>query len=132
MCGRFLNRIPLAETARIFSTKNALPNWPPRYNLAPTQGLLAVRFNPETRERTLDVLRWGLIPFWAKDAKVGYSFINARAEGIDTKPSFRDAFKSRRYIIPTDGFYEWETYDRLANEVERMLSHGLGKRDTKG
>ena len=62
MCGRFLNRTPASETARIFNPKGAMPNWPPRYNLAPRQGALAVRFNAETKERTLDVLRWGLIP----------------------------------------------------------------------
>jgi putative SOS response-associated peptidase YedK len=55
MCGRFLNRTPASETARIFGTKNALLNWPPRYNIAPTDGVLAVRFNRETRERSLDV-----------------------------------------------------------------------------
>jgi len=62
MCGRFLNRRPIHETAGIFGTKNALPNWRPRYTLAPTDGPLAVRFNPETRKRSLDVLRWGLMP----------------------------------------------------------------------
>jgi putative SOS response-associated peptidase YedK len=108
MCGRFLNRTPASETARVFGTANALPNYPPRYNLAPTQPALVVRFNPETRERSLDPLRWGLIPFWAKDAKIGYSTINAKAETIAEKPAFRDAFKSRRCIIPADGFYEWQ------------------------
>jgi putative SOS response-associated peptidase YedK len=61
MCGRFLNRIPAAETARIFGTTNPVPNYPARYNVAPTQDVLAVRFNPKTHERSLDVLRWGLV-----------------------------------------------------------------------
>lgn len=68
-CGRFRDRTPASETTRIFGTKNAVPNWPPRYNIAPTDGVLTVLFNREKQERSLDVLRRGLIPFWAKDAK---------------------------------------------------------------
>src|ERR1700733_11739745 len=124
MCGRFLNRTPAAETACIFGTKNALPNWPPRYNLAPTDGALAVRFNPETHERSLDVLRWGLIPFWSKDKKIGYSLINARAEGIDTKPSFREAFEQRRCLIPADGFYEWKKLDAKTKQPYAIMPIG--------
>jgi putative SOS response-associated peptidase YedK len=124
MCGRFLNRTPASETARIFGTKNAVPNWPPRYNLAPTDGALAVRFNPETRERSLDVLRWGLIPFWSKDKKIGYSLINARAEGIDTKPSFREAFEQRRCLIPADGFYEWKKLDAKTKQPYAIMPIG--------
>jgi putative SOS response-associated peptidase YedK len=108
MCGRFLNRTPASETAHIFGTKNALPNYPARYNIAPTQGVLTVRFNPETRERSLDILRWGLVPHWAKDLSFGSRCINARAETIASTPAFRDAFKSRRCIIPASGFYEWK------------------------
>ena len=78
MCGRFLNRIPAAETARLFGTTNALPNYPARFNIAPTQGVLTVRFNPETHERSLDVLRWDLVPHWAKDLAFGNRCINAR------------------------------------------------------
>ena len=94
--------------SRIFGIAGPLPNLPARYNVAPTQDVPIVRFNPETRERSLDVVRWGLIPNWAKDASVGYKLINARTEGIDRKPSFRSAFKSRRCLIPADGFYEWQ------------------------
>jgi putative SOS response-associated peptidase YedK len=108
MCGRFLNRLPASETARIFGTVNAVPNWPPRYNLAPTQPVLAVRYNPETRARSLDPLRWGLVPIWAKDLSFGAKCINAKAETVAEKPAFRDAFKNRRCLIPADGFYEWQ------------------------
>ncbi len=108
MCGRFLNRTPVSETARIFRVKTPAPNYPPRYNIAPTQDVIAVRFNPETRERTLDALRWGLIPFWAKDPSIGSRLINARAESLAEKPAFRDAFLERRCLIPADGFYEWK------------------------
>jgi putative SOS response-associated peptidase YedK len=107
MCGRFLNKLPAAEIARIFRTSNPLPNWPPRYNIAPTQDILTVRFNPETKERSLDALRWGLVPHWAKELSFGNRGINARAETVSTTPAFRDAFKSRRCIIPASGFYEW-------------------------
>jgi putative SOS response-associated peptidase YedK len=88
-----------------------LPNSRPRYNVAPTDEIAVVRFDPESKQRTLDTLRWGLIPFWAKEAKVGYSMINAKAETVAEKPAYREAFKSRRCLIPTDGFYEWKKLD---------------------
>lgn len=108
MCGRFLNRTPASETARIFGTSNPVPNYPARYNLAPTEGVLAVRFNPDDGKRHLDVVRWGLIPIWAKDRSIGNKLINARAEGIAETPAFRDAFAKRRCLVPADGFYEWK------------------------
>src|SRR5438477_11274422 len=79
--------------------------------VAPTQDILAVRFNPETKERALDMLRWGLVPYWAKDIKIGFSLINAKAETVAEKPAFREAFTKRRCIIPADGFYEWKKLD---------------------
>jgi putative SOS response-associated peptidase YedK len=108
MCGRFLNKLPTAEIARIFGTKNALPNYPARFNIAPTDPALVVRVNQKTIERSLDALRWGLVPHWAKDLKFGARCINARAETVQTTPAFRDAFESRRCIIPASGFYEWK------------------------
>ena len=108
VCGRFLNRTPASETARIFGTANAVPNYPPRYNLAPTESVLAVRFNPDDGKRHLDVLRWGLIPVWAKDRTIGNKLINARGEGVAETQAFRDAFAKRRCLIPADGFYEWK------------------------
>ncbi|MBV8969991.1 MAG: SOS response-associated peptidase [Verrucomicrobia bacterium] len=80
---------------------------PISYNIAPSQKVLTIRFNPETRVRLLDALQWGLIPYWAKDPKIGYRTINARAESIDKAPSFREAFTKGRCLIPADGFYEW-------------------------
>jgi putative SOS response-associated peptidase YedK len=80
------------------------------------QDILAVRFNPESKERTLDALRWGLVPFWAKDIKISYSLINAKAETVAEKPAFREAFRSRRCLIAADGFYEWKKLDGKAKQ----------------
>jgi putative SOS response-associated peptidase YedK len=107
MCGRFLNKLPPEETARLFRTKNVAPNFPARFNIAPTDPVLAVRFDPKTGERRLDALRWGLVPHFAKDLSTGARFINARAETVETLPAFRDAFKRHRCLIPASGFYEW-------------------------
>jgi putative SOS response-associated peptidase YedK len=99
MCGRFLNKLPTAEIARIFDTRNPLPNYPERFNIAPTDPFLSVCFNSETKERTLDALRWGFVPHWAKDLKIGSKMVNARAETVAAMPAFHDAFKSRRCLI---------------------------------
>jgi putative SOS response-associated peptidase YedK len=80
----------------------------PRYNIAPTQPVSAILAEANTGERFLDLLRWGLVPFWAKDIAIGSKMINARAETVAEKPSFRTPFKRRRCLIPSDGFYEWD------------------------
>ena len=108
MCGRYLLSRSPEEIARWFGTRNALPNFPTRYNVAPTDPVLAVRFNRKSGERSLDTLRWGLVPHWAKDLKFGARTINARAESLATTPAFRDAFAARRCLIPASGFYEWK------------------------
>jgi putative SOS response-associated peptidase YedK len=108
MCGRFQNFLPPEAVARYFGTRNVPPNYPPRYNIAPTDPVLVVRFNPRAKERSLDALRWGLVPHWAKDLSFGARCINARAETVDRLPAFRDAFAGRRCLIPAGGFYEWE------------------------
>jgi putative SOS response-associated peptidase YedK len=79
----------------------------PRYNAAPTDMLPVVRLDPQ-RRRELVMMRWGLIPSWAKDTKIGAKFINARAETVATLAAFRDAFRARRCLVPSDGFYEWK------------------------
>ncbi|MGA8655873.1 MAG: SOS response-associated peptidase, partial [Chthoniobacterales bacterium] len=81
---------------------------PISFNIAPSQSVLAIRFNLKTGQRSLDALRWGLVPYWAKDDKIGYRTINARAETVYTAPSYREAFKKRRCLIPADGLYEWK------------------------
>ena len=94
-----------------------------RYYIAPTQDVLAIRLNPETKQRTLDALRWGLIPNWAKDPKIAYKTINARVETVDTAPSYRQAFKKRRCLIPADSFYEWKKV------VGGKIPYAIGMKD---
>lgn len=85
------------------------PPWfTPRYNIAPSQSIAAIRMDPGTTTRTLVMFRWGLIPSWAKDAKIGHQCINAKAETVAEKPSFRSAFKKRHCLIIATGFYEWQ------------------------
>jgi putative SOS response-associated peptidase YedK len=116
MCGRFFLQRDPAGLARYFETVNPTPNHAASWNVAPTQTSLVVRRHPESGARHLDVLRWGLVPRWAKDAKDAARLINARSEGIEGKPSFRDAFAKRRCLVPMDGFYEW----RKAEEGSRQ------------
>jgi putative SOS response-associated peptidase YedK len=108
MCGRFDASRSVDEISRWFKTLGPLPNIQPRWNAAPTQSLPIVLRDHESGERRLDALRWGLIPFWAKDLSIGYKTINARCETVRTMPAFRDAFKSRRCIVPALGYYEWK------------------------
>ncbi len=105
MCGRFTLRTPAHRLAEAFGI-DALPNLAPRYNIAPTQDVVAIRHADAGRE--LAMLRWGLIPGWAKDPAIGSRMINARAETLTEKPSFRAAFKHRRCLVVADGFYEWQ------------------------
>jgi putative SOS response-associated peptidase YedK len=84
------------------------PNFPPTWNAAPTDVLPVVRYDAKAGEHSLDLLRWGLVPYWAKDIKVGFANINAKAEGIETRPAFREAFQRRRCLVPVDNFYEWK------------------------
>jgi putative SOS response-associated peptidase YedK len=81
--------------------------WSPRYNIAPTQPVAVIRQNPKEPVRGISLMRWGLIPSWAQDTSAAAQMINARSETAATKPAFRDALKSRRCLIPADGFYEW-------------------------
>jgi putative SOS response-associated peptidase YedK len=105
MCGRFAFYSPSEATAALFGVDGALAV-EPRYNIAPTQFVAAIREN-DNRQRELTMLRWGLVPFWAKDPAIGNRMINARAETVAEKPSYRAAFKHRRCVVLADGFYEW-------------------------
>jgi putative SOS response-associated peptidase YedK len=95
----------------MFHTENPTPNWEPTWNMAPTRDAPVVRLHPETRARHLDLLRWGLVPHWAKDPKSVRQPINARAETAATSPMFRDALVRRRCLVPADVFYEWQATD---------------------
>jgi putative SOS response-associated peptidase YedK len=113
MCGRYLLKAPADALRRAFGFVEQ-PNLMPRYNIAPTQDAAVIRERREPKgERTLQLLRWGLIPSWAEDMKGGAKLINARAEGIAERPSFREAFRRRRCLVPADGFYEWRTEGKL-------------------
>jgi putative SOS response-associated peptidase YedK len=109
MCGRYRRTTSQEELARRYGIAiSSQRDLPISWNIAATQDVLTIRHNPETKQRTLDPLRWGLIPNWAKDPKIAYKTINARVEKVDTAPSYRQAFKKRRCLIPCDGFYEWK------------------------
>lgn len=105
MCGRFTLHHTAEEILRQFGVQELLFHVLPRYNIAPSQPV-AVIVHEEGRH--LDGYRWGLVPFWAKDPKIGHRLINARAETLAEKPSFRAALAHRRCLIPADGFYEWK------------------------
>jgi putative SOS response-associated peptidase YedK len=110
MCGRVRLSSDVSEIKLVFSIPphRPTPNIAPSWNVAPTDPLPVVRYDPKASERSVDVMRWGLVPFWAKDIKVGFSNINAMAETVDTKPAFREAFQRRRCLVPVDNFYEWK------------------------
>jgi putative SOS response-associated peptidase YedK len=120
MCGRFTLTRNLKELAERFSASvpsDATPTTP-RYNIAPTQNVIVVS---DDGQRRLQPMRWGLIPSWAKDPAIGNRMINARAETLADKPSFRNALKKRRCIIPADGFYEWQKLGKVKQPVHIVL-----------
>ena len=111
MCGRFTLRTPLPVLAKQFQfdLDQALDSHGPRYNIAPSQAVFAVRKQQPSGKRELTRLFWGLVPSWSKDNKSSYACINARADTVATKPSFRSAFRKRRCLVLADGYYEWLT-----------------------
>jgi putative SOS response-associated peptidase YedK len=111
MCGRFVLMTVGRDIAEHFQLSEE-PELEPRYNIAPTQMVAVVRLDPETTRRELRLVKWGLIPSWAKDTSIGSRLINARAETVADKPAFRAAFKYRRCLVPADGFYEWKRVER--------------------
>jgi putative SOS response-associated peptidase YedK len=112
MCGRFARRSTQEVLADWFGVElEDMPWFAPTYNAAPQSVQPVVRLNRDSGGREFALMRWGLVPFWAKDAKIGYTTINARAEDAPTKPMYREAFKKRRCLIPADAFYEWRRID---------------------
>jgi putative SOS response-associated peptidase YedK len=110
MCGRVRLSSDVSEIKLVFGVppERPAPNFAASWNVAPTDPLPVVRYEAKAGERSLDVMRWGLVPYWAKDIKVGFANINAKAEGIENKPAFREAFQRRRCLVPVDNFYEWK------------------------
>jgi putative SOS response-associated peptidase YedK len=112
MCGRFARRSTQEVLADWFGVElEDMPWFAPSFNVAPQSIQPIVRLNRDSGDREFALLRWGLVPFWAKDAKFGYSTINARAEEAASKPAFREALKRRRCLVPADAFYEWMKID---------------------
>ncbi len=109
MCGRYTLKTPTNVLAEWFKIEEYPTSLTPSYNIAPTQEVVAVV--EEDDKRKLEMFHWGLIPSWAKDPAIGNKMINARAETVSEKPSFRSAFKKRRCLILADGFYEWQKTD---------------------
>lgn len=110
MCGRFALKNPQALKAA-FDLAELPDNLTPRYNISPGTEIPTIRYSPEGK-RVMHLLRWGLVPHWAKDPGIGAKLCNARGETVAEKPSFREAFKRRRCLVPADGFYEWKTEGR--------------------
>ncbi len=105
MCGRFTITLEPAFFQQELDLGNLPSEWVPRYNTAPGQMIPVVQ---EAEKRDVAMLRWGLVPYWAKDISIGYKMINARSETLLEKPSFKNAFRNRRCLILADGFYEWQ------------------------
>lgn len=137
MCGRYTLLAQAEELAAEFDLAEPVPV-APRYNIAPSQEvpivrlaasaeMAVVRFSEASGKCRLDILRWGLIPHWAKDEKFGYKTINARSETVATQPSFRDAFRKRRCLVPASGFYEWQKSMQKGKEVKQP--HYIRRKD---
>lgn len=112
MCGRYTLNSANDEISLLFDIPE-LPLVPSRYNIAPTQEAAVVRVPASGEPRRLDLLKWGLIPYWAKEASIGNRMINARAESVAEKPAYRTSFKNKRCLIPADGFYEWKRMGKM-------------------
>ncbi len=124
MCGRFVIYSPATEVQDCFELTEPFPAGP-RYNIAPTEFSIIVAIHGATGQPEWKKAKWGLIPEWSKDPKSGAKLINARCETIAIKPSFKKAFKNRRCLVPTNGFYEWK------KENKRRLPHLIGLSDDK-
>ncbi len=123
MCGRYSITTAPEALRRLFEFYN-LPNLAPRYNVAPTQSAPVVRRTEDGR-RELAMLRWGLVPHWAKDMTIASRLINARGDTVAEKPAYRDAFHARRCLVPADGFYEWRAENGLRQPFRIGMKGGL-------
>ena len=124
MCGRYRLSRRKQILEEHFSADWNDAEWSPRYNIAPTQLVPVVRQNADNASREMSLIRWGLIPSWAKDSSKAAAMINARSETAATKPAFCDALKFRRCLIPADGFYEWQRVDKAKQPYCFEVNHG--------
>src|SRR3977135_4217212 len=125
MCGRYRLSRRKQVVEEYFDAASSEEEWTPRYNIAPTQPVPIIRQNPKEPRRELSLVRWGLIPSWAKDSSGAARMINARSETAGTMPAFRDSLRSRRCLIPADGFYEWQQM----GEAKQPYCFEVGKRE---
>ena len=109
MCGRFASQLPPEIVRTLFKATGSTPNLAPSWNVAPTQDAMVIRRHPDTGERRLDLLKWGLVPGWTKDLKAARKPINARSETASASGMFKGALAARRCLVPMDAFYEWKT-----------------------
>jgi putative SOS response-associated peptidase YedK len=124
MCGRYTLYTPTPEALADQFGLAAVPPLAPRFNIAPTQAVPAVRACTDRPSRELVLLRWGLVPSWADDVSIGNRLLNARAETVASKPSFRTAFRRRRCLLPADGFYEWKAAGKKKQPYHFHLQDG--------
>ncbi|MDZ7594573.1 MAG: SOS response-associated peptidase [Thiobacillus sp.] len=122
MCGRYALKTPASELAARFGL-DEMVDVAPRYNISPGTEIPTIRYSPEGK-RVMHLLRWGLVPHWAKDPGVGAKLSNARGETVAEKPSFRDAFNRRRCLVPANGFYEWKNEGRQKQPYYFSLKTG--------
>ena len=128
MCGRYALYGPSSRLKEHFGTDD-WPEWTDRYNMAPSLDVPVVRVAPDGR-RVAHLLRWGLVPHWAKDTAIGARLNNARAETVADKPSFRSAFARRRCLIPACGYFEWQTVPGERKQPWYISLRGADGRDS--
>lgn len=126
MCGRARLSSDVSELKLAFRIppEQPSPNLAASWNVAPTDPVPVVRHDAKTGRRRLEIMRWGLVPYWARDLKIGYTTFNAKAEGIDERPAFREPFRRRRCLVPFDSFYEWKK--RGAERQPYAIAHRDG------
>lgn len=122
MCGRYVLKTPAKVLASHFGLDEVI-EVVPRYNISPGTDIPTIRHSPEGK-RVMHLLRWGLVPHWAKDPSIGAKLSNARGETVAEKPSFRDAFKRRRCLVPADGFYEWKPEGQIKQPYYFSMESG--------